>query len=821
MRRSPAPAPRAAPPWLVPALLVGAVSLFLAPYLFQGRSMVPLDLLGVMQPWAAHARELWPEGVRVHNPLLDSLQQYYPRRVYFQEALRGGWLPFWNPCVSGGTPFLATQQAAVFYPPAWLLALWPPALQFGWSALLHQGAAALGGYWFLRQQALGRPAAAAGALAFALNGFVVVWLAYPNVTQWTLCWLPVALALFEWDYRRPQGARAALAALVLALGVLGGHGQSSCYLLLGWGAWALVRCAGGPRPLAALARHALLPGLLALALCAAHLAPALEYLPRTDRGDRVTWEAVVRAGMPAAQLWTMLLPRLFGDGTLAFGQLSWLPHGEKSGLAFVERSFYPGIAVLALAGAAGYGARGGGDQRRLALFCALAAPLAVLLAMATPLYWPLWRVLPGFGNFTAVARVVCLAAWPLACLAALGVEGAARGLGRPAAVAALLLALAAGAGHFIYGGAAPAEVSALLQRLGQPGPEALAVRDLVLALLFLATVAGISLARAAGRLAPGSAGALLAATVALDLAAFGYSFNPATDPALARAETPELAALRPLAGGAAGRFLSVGPPGAEEEPGMRMNPNLPGTYGLADLHGTDSFFPRRYVEWRVAAARAGGGHWARAGSVALRAAGVRYYLLGRNVPVPGLNPVSPTAPTVREDAAALPYARLHTHVQPLPPAALAEALAQPDRAAAVALTGEPGGARFAGAPRVRPWNATRLSGNRLRLTGEAPAPGLLVVCEGFDPGWGAVVDGRAARVEPADLFLVGVPVPAGATTVELRYVPPGFRPALYVTLLALAALAALAVGVRAGPPAEENGAARDNEGTRRAPPARR
>src|SRR5688572_19399190 len=59
--------------WLLaPVLLIALVVLFLYPYLFQGRVMLPLELMPIFQPWAKHAGELWGSAAPVHNPLLDA-----------------------------------------------------------------------------------------------------------------------------------------------------------------------------------------------------------------------------------------------------------------------------------------------------------------------------------------------------------------------------------------------------------------------------------------------------------------------------------------------------------------------------------------------------------------------------------------------------------------------------------------------------------------------------------------------------------------------------------------------------------------------------
>jgi hypothetical protein len=797
--------PRQRADLLCPLALAALVAVFLSPYLILGRSMVPLDLIPIFQPWARHARELWPSVPEVWNPLLDSIQQYYPRRVYMAEALAGGWLPFWNPNVYGGTPFLATQQASVLYPPAWLLALLPAAAQFGWSAFLHLSLAAVGSYWFLREMGVRPAAAMTGGVAFALNGFVVVWLAYPNVTQWTLCWLPLALFLWERGRERDDLHWIAGSGAALAVSFLGGHGQSSEYLLLAWGAWAAMRSWSGG--VSGLLRWTALPALLAIGLALGHLLPCLEYLPRTDRGGRIGWPAVQRAAMPPAQLWTFVLPRLFGDDTLRFGtpgQSFWMPQAPRAEYRFIERSFYPGIAVLGLAFAAAPLFGAGPRARRLLVFSVALALVGLLLALGTPLYWPLWRFVPGFGQFTAAARVVCVAGWGLACLAALGVHAltepdattrrraAQWAIGGAAGLAALAIS-----GHAIYGGLAPDPIRSALQTSGRPGVEASAIEDLAVALGCLVGVAVLALLLRSGPnrgspLRPGLAAGGLVLLVAADLSHFGFGYNPRSDPSLLRAEPEELQALRRTRGEPA-RFLSLGPPGQEMAPNRRMPSNLASTYGLADIAGSDSFVPLRYRAWEAASSRASGGSpWSRPGSANLRALGVRWYLSGSKELYPGLRPVPHMGAALQEDAGALPYARLHTNVQALrSESVVAELLAEPHRVPVVALTSGPGAPSFDGRAAVTPFRIRRTNGNRLVCEGTAPAPGLLVVCEQLDPGWTARVDGAPAPVVAADLLQIGVPLAAGEHRVELTYAPPGFRLGGFVSGLALAAICGL------------------------------
>jgi hypothetical protein len=798
------PSPRSR--WLVPLVLVALIAL------------LPLELIPVFQPWGARARELWTELPNLHNPLLDSLQQYYPRRVYMREALGGGWLPLWNPYAYGGTPFAGSQQGAVLYPPAWVLSVLAPELQFGWSALLHLSLAALGTYLFLRQLRLRAVSSAVGAVAFALNGFIVVWLAYPNVTQWTLCWLPLALYCWERARTRDYDLRwIAASGGVLALALLGGHGQSSMYVLLAWGAWAVFRWFTTSRNPGALLRAVVLPGALCVMLALGHLLPTLDYVPRTDRSARVSWESVQQAAMPPSQLWTFLLPRLFGDNTSQFAQEFWLPVKDQQRLTYIERSFYPGVSVLVLGGAAlplllrrrrvRTDTAGGCDDlqthRGLALFSVVLTLAAVLLALGTPLYWPFWKLVPGFGQFTAVARVIGLAAWSLACLAALGVEaitqsdgamrkGAARAV-TASAVVGVLLVLAA---HYVFGGAAPEGVRQYLCASGKPTPDALALGELLVAIAAMATPAilGLLATRGTGRdnASPGITAPMVQwlalVVVAADLFIFGARYNPATDPKLLHVATPELTFLQDRRSQEPFRFLAAGPPGQEIDVRRRLPSNLPATYGLADIDGSDSFVPMRYREWERATRDSAGAAspWTRFASPNLRSAAVRYYLTSRPEVPSQMRGVVGT--TVQEDPQALPYARVHANED------LLTALSHSYRLPLVAMTLGPDAPNFNGPATITRFQTTRVNGNRLLLRGTTTRPGLLVVAEQFDPGWRAVVDGKRARIYPADHLLVGVPLEAGEPQVDLTYSPDSFRVGTFGTLLGLAVFCALVFG---------------------------
>jgi hypothetical protein len=84
----------------------------------------------------------------------------------------------------------------------------------------------------------------------------------------------------------------------------------------------------------------------------------------------------------------------------------------------------------------------------------------------------------------------------------------------------------------------------------------------------------------------------------------------------------------------------------------------------------------------------------------------------------------------------------------------------------------------------------------ITLSGAAPAGSALVVSENFYPGWRAMVDGREVAAYRADYNLIGVPLPAGARSVELTFRDGAIATGKAITVVAmLLAAAALAAGL--------------------------
>ena len=376
----------------------------------------------------------------------DALLYFTPYRDFANEALAAGRLPLWNPYLFLGAPFLANPQSAVLYPLHWLFIGLPAAKSLAASAGLHVWLAGFGMALYVRRVArLSWTAALASGLVFMLGGYLGARVGQINQLS-AAAWLPWLLWLLEeaWDRGRALTAgsgrihwiAAAALAGVVALLLLAGHTQTAFINLTGlavaafWPAiaalldwlWAQLRRSGQGIDQAGLAaggrRLVLLAMVVALGfgLAAVQLLPTLELTSQSIRSGGLTFREAVSFSLDPRHLLLSLLPT-FGEnlpdrfGTPAYGE--FVAYTSVTGLL---------LAVLGLLA----GRRGSGSRLRSAQGLAVvlsAVGFALALGLYDPLYFVLYKVVPGFDLFRAPARWMWLATAGVAILAGYGVDG--------------------------------------------------------------------------------------------------------------------------------------------------------------------------------------------------------------------------------------------------------------------------------------------------------------------------------------------------------------------------------------------------------------
>ena len=724
-----------------------------------------LALVAVVFFWPVVSGRAWlPKGGG------DSVSFLFPMYRFAAGSLRTGTIPFWNPHQYGGAPFLADNQSGIFYPFNLLLFfLWPGFSYRGIEALVvwHFFLAGAAMYVCLRllrpQITLGRPAALLGALAFMLSDVFITHVGNLNLIA-VAAWLPLAFlglhrAIFA---ARPlrRVAWAALGGAALGTAALAGHGQMTFLSAVFLGSYALYQAVATRRawPLALLA----MLGLVAVALTGVSLFPAAGSLSQTLRAE-FDYARSTNYALPPAALLGLFAPDFYGRGAAFWGD--WLR---------VEAG-YVGVLPWLLAAAA-VALR----PRRQTLFFVLAGLLFLLLALgpATPLYPTLARLLPVI-PFQVPARFVLLLGFCLAVLAALGLQalleratwpaGRARGLliGAAVALVAVLAVLLLTQARL-----APLQLEHVVQ-----------MTRATLVFGGLAVAGWLLLAAGLGRRLPGTAVAALAlALLFADLYGLGrYVEIEWNDP------TPGFAAGTP---GLA--FLHA-------DPGLHRldiatgawQPNLPMIERLYAARGV--YNPLELANYNVYMGAVGF-----RGSPQYNALGVKYVIGGKNGP-PGdttfLVPVFDADPnvTIYLNTLALPRAMVlfNTEMVRDHDAAFAATHSEtfdPARVVVLesghALSQEPGQATI---------QVVRYEPNEVAFTVTADRPAYFFLSDVYHPDWRATVDGQPVGIDVANYAFRGVYIEPGRHEIVMRFTPSGWVAGVAATLIALAALVALAI----------------------------
>lgn len=555
-----------------------ALALLFGPVLFGGQLLLPLDNLRGHVPFQNLA-PTEPHGNILQGDLIELIS---PSLAAVRSSLAGGRWPLWNLWVGAGMPLLADPQAQAFQPLQLLASPLPWMRAAGAVAALRVLCALVFTYLWIRRQGIEMGPALAGAFAYGLGGFVVLWVGWPIANPAAL--LP--LVLYAAALYRQRGERRDLL-LLLLVGLalfLGGHPETVLYAfglaLVVLAVQAFDASDGLPRSLRFRQLGASL-GVLGIAglIAAPVLLPTIEYLPATLRAARLEALETPAEGDGARAWLPIVAPNAFGNSRFVdyWGPLN--TNEDAAGFAGTATL----LAVLLTLGI----------RRRFPLERLFLAVLALALAALA---------LPGGSRRPSMLLLLALA-----YLGACTLERFRRG---EAARWPVLLAGAALAGLIAWG---------YLAHPHPEDPERLAIlrfgwlrwqmRFLVLATLLLLAARG-------RRWMPPAIACLIAAELLL-------AHRPANPPMPQRLAMPTPPVLRFLQENLDGQRMAA--------LGRALPPNLPLLWGLPDARVYNPMAPRAYVDFTAPVTSGWWGEvpeWGRPRNALYRRLGVRYILTG-------------------------------------------------------------------------------------------------------------------------------------------------------------------------------------------------
>lgn len=732
---------------------------------------------------------------------------FYPMKDFLARSVRDGDFPFWNPWILNGVPFFGSLQPGHLYPGSLLLYLLPMPLAFHLLVVVHYPLAGLGVYLLLRRWEVSRPAAVFGGIAFLAGGFLVSLGNFYNNLQ-TAAWLP--WLLLTWDRFVTAGRRsdALWFALVAAVAFLGGGAdllavELGLVFLYGLVAPRLDRGRGAATSRGLRIAAWAGAGLLALGLVAVQLLPFWELLGRSVRDLSLGLDFTAGRSLEPAALLHFLVPPALETGTHGFSARMLLSEGTPWLM-----SVYPGILVLVFAG---FGAARR-SPRRWWLFWGGVALVGVALGMGrhSPVYRAVFEGIPGIAMIRYPEKFLAASALALALMGARGFDHWLDHREEGRWLAPTFGGLAAGAGAAAGLLAARPELIDAACRswlegaelCGSPAGEvAGAYGDVLLRSAgVLAVGAVVTAASARDELGRRAAVGVLLVVLVVDLGFSHEEVNPSVESDVYR-ERPwaseTLTRLGPdrrsyryrgsTTSAQMGSALMVD--GAWELTNIyldfhNLGPNVGQIFGHLSQDGSQGVELTSVATMFTAALESPPAVRARL----MRASNVRYYADPTRTAdsIPGLDLVA------RSDE--LPI-RIFEVRDPVPRAYLVSDYRTADGAddaLRAALGGEfplRESVVLTGAQDLPPLTGERGSvvgtsfeGDRVEVRTRADGRMLLVLTDRHYPGWRARVNGEPTPVLRANGQFRAVVVPAGESTVEMRYRPPHFRRGAAISL---------------------------------------
>lgn len=718
---------------------------------------------------AALPRFLLPDGpdAASRHELDDVATEFLPWSRAVADAYKAGRLPLRLAANGCGSPLWANPQAQAVTPTTLFDLVMPESWASAASAALKLALGASGAFLLLR--ALGLSSAAAGWAGFAY-GFslhMTCWMHFPHT--WPVSIFPWNLLAFLRVARgRPDALFPALASVFALL--LGGYPEGEFYVAAATAvafAAALLCARAGLRDSLARCATAAAASLLALGLSAAYTLPAVQALAGSERAreaDRGTLMAPAPA--PALALRDFARPPTYWDVS-RFWVVPEAQGNPRDGDKFGPYSFagrasgYSGILIVALALATFLWRRAPAPVQAaraglllLALYVLWYPPLARLLQAAPGIREAATRLTTNRANTIAVLLLVLLAAYELDRIRAGGGTKTTRLAIGLTLLGVLVVALE-------YG-----------RNPERPPMTAWRASSFVFPVFALASVYLILARRWSGR-GKHILVALLFVATGIDLLRIGARFNPGTRPSDYFPGTPFVAQLRRASRGA--RFATSSASLA----------GLAYMYGLEDVRLQDPVAPAPYVDALTAAAGYLGPpqeyfpRVTRLDSPFLPILNVRARFADGTPSGVRADPLSP-------QAAIFPERLIGAPDMPSLLEAMRHAVDFQHDAFVVG-----GGEVFSG-------RASLLSFERprpefLRILARSESPRLLLVAESDDGGWSAEADGQPLPTRIVNGAFLGIRIPAGETRIFCRYLPPGFRHGLALSVLSAAVLLILAL----------------------------
>ena len=340
----------------------------------------------------------------------DLLRFFYPLREFSTVQFQTGSLPLWNPYIHCGNAHLAELQTGVFYPLSVIYSLFSYPHAFNYFIILHIYLAGIFTYILMKEWGYSRYASFFSGTVFMFSGYIISVINL-LASLASVVWLPLVILFYGRASEKDWIKNSILTGVFLALMFLGGEPAiflATVFILL------LLNFKKGLKALA-------VSLLVAAGLSYFQLLPFLEFVKYSSRGMMDFNEASMWS-LPPYALLDMFIPYLSESDYLYkdyWMRQSWL------------LVYYIGVFTLICAFIS---LRFDVSERRKKIFYILAMGLILSFGRYTPIYYFLYKFMPGFNLSRYPVKFFFITAFSLAILGGMGLDYYRRNILRDSAL---------------------------------------------------------------------------------------------------------------------------------------------------------------------------------------------------------------------------------------------------------------------------------------------------------------------------------------------------------------------------------------------------
>lgn len=348
----------------------------------------------------------------------DIAKYYYPTKFFTTESIQNGEMPFWDPYLSCGNPFLAILQQGLFYPLSLLCYLLPFNLGFKYFFIIHFFLAGLFLYLLMRKLRIDSYCSFMTAVIFIFSGYLVSLI---NLLT-SLCaviWAPLIFLFFSEAIQRKSYFFSILVGLILSWQFFAGQPEVLYMTVLMSGLyWVFyVFYSIKEQKLKALPElkktsFIIIPGLIFFFLISLiQMIPFLELVKYSSRKGGIVFDYASYWSFHPLELVTLVIP-----------YFSWNFMGAENWFSqYWLRSVFIGIWPIMLVFFALW-FREEYYKKRIFFFILLILSLILSLGKYTPVYYILYKYIPAFNLIRYPVKFMFLVSFSLVVLSGMGLQ---------------------------------------------------------------------------------------------------------------------------------------------------------------------------------------------------------------------------------------------------------------------------------------------------------------------------------------------------------------------------------------------------------------